>query len=156
MKIARRQLVFGIVNVATVCAAAGAVWIWWSSTSGGEGADPDNPSQVALGHSVYDSHCARCHGDRLQGETNWQQRKPSGRLPAPPHDASGHTWHHTDAQLIGMVKNGITPYAPAGYQSDMPAFGSILSDEQIRAVIAFIKSSWPEEIRERQKRLTDG
>ncbi len=77
---------------------------------------------------------------------------PTGRNANP----SGHTWHHTDTQLIGMVKNGITPYAPAGYQSDMPAFGGVLSDEQIRAVIAFIKNSWPEEIRERQKRLTDG
>lgn len=36
-------------------------------------------------------------------------------------------------------------YAPAGYESDMPAFGGILSDDEIRAVLAFIKSTWPEE-----------
>jgi mono/diheme cytochrome c family protein len=113
-------------------------------------ADPDNPAQVALGRTVYATHCASCHGVNLEGEPNWQVRKPSGRLPAPPHDASGHTWHHPDAQLFGIVKNGLTPYAPPGYQSDMPAFGSMLSDEQVWAVLAYIKSSWSSDIRERQ------
>jgi len=113
--------------------------------------DPDNPAQVALGREVYAARCAMCHGVNLEGEQNWMQRKPDGRLPAPPHDASGHTWHHPDAQLFAMVKNGLEPYAPPGYQSDMPAFGSTLSDDEIRAVLAFIKSSWPDEIRERQQ-----
>jgi len=116
--------------------------------------DPNNPAQVALGRMVYGEHCARCHGTNLEGEPNWMQRKPSGRLPAPPHDASGHTWHHPDEQLIGMVQNGLAPYAPPGYQSDMPAFKSMLSDDEIRAVLAFIKSSWPNDVRERQQALS--
>lgn len=131
-------------------AAAG--FLWWRSREA-QGADPNNPAQVALGRIVYDSQCARCHGDKLQGEPDWQQRKPSGRLPAPPHDASGHTWHHADQQLFGIIRNGITPYAPPGYQSDMPSFGGMLSDQQIWAVLAFIKTSWPEDIRERQAAL---
>jgi mono/diheme cytochrome c family protein len=110
---------------------------------------------VALGQTVYATHCARCHGANLEGEPNWQTRKPSGRLPAPPHDASGHTWHHPDAQLLGMVKNGILPYAPSGYESDMPAFGTTLSDEEISAVLAYIKSTWPAEIRERQRDISE-
>jgi len=57
-------------------------------------------------------------------------------LPAPPHDASGHTWHHPDSDLFGITKHGLGPYAPAGYQSDMPAFGGTLSDEEIAAVLA--------------------
>ena len=34
------------------------------------------------------------------------------------------------------------PYAPQGYASDMPAFGDRLSDDEIWAVLAFIKSRW--------------
>ena len=130
--------------------AAGAILLLSPFSGARLQADPDNPTQVALGRSVYGTHCASCHGATLEGEPNWQTRKPTGRLPAPPHDASGHTWHHPDAQLFGIVKNGLTPYAPAGYESDMPSFGGTLSDEQVWAVLAFIKSSWPPEIRERQ------
>lgn len=107
-------------------------------------ADPDNSRLVALGRAVYEANCAYCHGKRLEGQEDWQIRKPNGRLPAPPHDASGHTWHHPDANLFGIVKNGIQVYAPPGYESDMPAFGAALNDEQIWAVLAFIKSTWPE------------
>ena len=66
-------------------------------------------------------------------------------LPAPPHDASGHTWHHPDAVFFGIVKEGLVPgkYAPPQYESDMPAFGGILSSEEIRSVLAYIKSTWP-------------
>ena len=81
---------------------------------------------------------------------------PSGRLPAPPHDASGHTWHHPDFVLFGMIKQGIVPgkYAPPMYQSDMPAFSRVLADEEIWAVLAYIKSSWPQEIRKTQHEIT--
>jgi len=119
-------------------------------------ADPDNPQQVARGKPVYDRYCAACHGARLEGQPNWQERLPSGRYPAPPHDFSGHTWHHPDAVLFGMTKNGLVPgkYAPPGYQSDMPAFSGVLSDEEIWAVLAYIKSSWPSEIRRAQYEMT--
>ncbi len=83
----------------------------------------------------------------LEGAPNWRQRLSSGRMPAPPHDDSGHTWHHPDEVLFGIVKSGlVAPYAPAGYLSDMPAFGSALSDEEIWAVLAYIQSHWSEEV----------
>jgi mono/diheme cytochrome c family protein len=64
-------------------------------------------------------------------------------MPAPPHDDSGHTWHHADDILFGIVKIGMNPpYAPPGYHSDMPAFGGTLTDRQIRDVLAYIKSRW--------------
>jgi S-disulfanyl-L-cysteine oxidoreductase SoxD len=108
-----------------------------------EPAGPGNPAQLALGAKVYAQHCAVCHGAKLQGQPNWRARLPNGRLPAPPHDESGHTWHHTDAVLFAITKNGLVPpYAPKGYESDMPAFGGKLSDGEIRAVLAFIESHW--------------
>ena len=86
-------------------------------------ADPHDAAKVALGATVYAQHCAVCHGAKLEGQPNWRERHPNGRLPAPPHDESGHTWHHADNVLFAIVKNGLVPpYAEAGYQSDMPAF----------------------------------
>ena len=111
-------------------------------------ADPRDPAQVALGEGIYAKHCASCHGVNLEGQPGWRQRLPNGRLPAPPHDASGHTWHHPDDALFGMTKHGREPgrYAPPGYQSDMPAFAGVLTDAEILAVLAFIKSRWPPDI----------
>ena len=119
-------------------------------------ADPNNPRQVALGKSVYERTCAYCHGARLEGQPNWQEKLPSGRMPAPPHDASGQTWHHPDSVLFGITKHGLLPgkYAPPGFQSDMSAFSGVLSDEEIWAVLAYIKSSWPPEIRKAQHEMT--
>lgn len=92
-------------------------------------------------------HCASCHGAKLEGQPNWQKKLPNGRFPAPPHDDSGHTWHHTDEVLFGITKHGpVPPYAPKGYETDMPAFAGKLSDDEIRAVLAYIASNWSGEV----------
>ncbi|HEY6239812.1 MAG TPA: c-type cytochrome [Burkholderiales bacterium] len=109
--------------------------------------DSRDAAQVERGRAVYANHCASCHGARLQGQPDWRIRLPNGRMPAPPHDESGHTWHHPDEVLFGITKHGLVPpYAPKGYESDMPAFGSVLTDSDIRAVLAFIESRWPSEV----------
>lgn len=111
------------------------------------GIDPSDRVQVARGEAVYRAHCAACHGADREGQPDWRRRLPNGRLPAPPHDESGHTWHHTNAELFAMTRNGmVPPLAPEGYQSDMPAYAGILTDEDIRAVLAYIQSTWSEEI----------
>ncbi len=115
----------------------------------------DDPRQVARGASVYAARCAQCHGANLEGQPNWRERQANGRLPAPPHDAGGHTWHHPDEILFGITKNGMTPYAPAGYETDMPAFAGVLTDDEIAAAIAFIKSRWPPDISARQAHINE-
>jgi len=107
--------------------------------------------QLAAGEAIYKQHCAQCHGARLEGQPNWRQRLPSGRLPAPPHDASGHTWHHSEEQLFQIVKEGPAGIVP-NYESDMPAYKDVLTDEQIREVLRYIESRWPEEIRAERRR----
>src|SRR6266571_488592 len=109
--------------------------------------DVRDPAQVSRGRVVYEQRCAACHGQRLEGQANWRARLPNGRLLAPPHDDTGHTWHHPDEVLFAIVKNGLVPpYAPAGYESDMPAFGPVLADEDIRAVLAYIENHWSGEV----------
>ncbi len=105
-------------------------------------ADPRDAAKVAVGAKLYAAHCASCHGAKLEGQPDWRRRLANGRMPAPPHDESGHTWHHPDDMLFGITKHGIARYAPPGYQSDMPAFAGQLSDEQIWAVLAYLKSHW--------------
>ena len=106
-------------------------------------ANPGDAARVAHGARVYAQHCAACHGARLEGQPEWRRRMPNGRLPAPPHDESGHTWHHPDNVLLAITRNGLVPpYAPRDYASDMPAFGAVLKEEEIWAVLAFIKSHW--------------
>lgn len=107
-------------------------------------ADPRDAAKVAQGGKLYAQHCAVCHGAKLEGQPNWRVRLPNGRLPAPPHDESGHTWHHPDDVLSGITKHGLVPgkYAPQGYESDMPAFDGKLSDDEIWAVLAYIKTHW--------------
>ena len=131
-----------------VLGAAG-YWLFWA----GRGIDPTDTEAVELGRKLYARHCAECHGAKLQGEPNWQVRKPNGELPAPPHDETGHTWHHTDEQLFAMTKHGMARFAPPDYKTAMPPFVGTLTDSEIRAVLAFIKASWPTHIRERQQTL---
>jgi mono/diheme cytochrome c family protein len=113
----------------------------------GCGEGPSALPNLAVGKTVYEQHCAVCHGAKLEGQPSWQRKLANGRFPAPPHDDSGHTWHHPDEVLFGITKSGLVPpHAPSGYESDMPAFAGKLSDDEIRAVLAYIGSHWSAEV----------
>lgn len=152
----RKNLIAGAMLIAI--AAAATLFYFNSDIARAERAfiSPSDPAIVAQGKSIYASHCAACHGPNLEGQTEWRKRMPNGRLPAPPHDESGHTWHHPDDMLVDIVKNGLVPgrTAPPGYQSDMPAYGNMLSDADIVAVLAYIKSEWPPKALDFQKDRT--
>lgn len=150
----RNKIGLGLLSVAFAFLVGAIIFAEVGETK--TAADPENPRQVALGKAVYDQNCAACHGARLEGQPNWREKLPTGRMPAPPHDASGHTWHHPDDILFGITKYGLVPgkYAPPNYSSDMPAFGGKLTDEQIWAVLAYIKSHWPKDIRASQVERT--
>lgn len=126
----------------------------WGAFSGKAADDDASAETIALGRMLYAEHCASCHGADLQGQPNWRQRLPNGRIPAPPHDASGHTWHHSDDALFRITKEGSAAVAGGGYESDMPGFGGVLSDERIKAVLAFIKSTWPARQRAAQAQMS--
>lgn len=105
------------------------------------------------GRAVYVEHCAACHGARLDGQPDWQVRGPDGLLPAPPHDASGHTLHHGDDTLLRIVRDGMAALVP-GYRTTMPAYAGVLSDAEIRDVLAWIRSTWPPRLQAIQAEIT--
>jgi mono/diheme cytochrome c family protein len=110
--------------------------------------------EMSAGQSLYVANCARCHGAKLEGQPDWMTRNESGRLPAPPHDESGHSWHHSDKQLFTITKFGLAAISP-GYESDMPAFENLLPDDQIRLIWHYIKSTWPDRARAFQQVQTE-
>ena len=119
------------------------------------------PPALADGHgaALYGEYCAACHGAALEGQPNWREPGPDGTYPAPPHDESGHTWHHGDALLFDYVKRGgAVVLAEAGipnYNSGMPGFGDALADEDIAAILGYIKSTWSPRVRALQETRTE-
>lgn len=122
---------------------------------------PQQPtaSDPVNGAALYAEHCASCHGAELQGEPDWRSPKPDGTLPAPPHDESGHTWHHGDALLFDYTKAGgqaaLEAAGVSGFSSGMPGFEGQLSDKEIWDILSFIKFSWPDRVRDIQRQRTE-
>lgn len=106
-----------------------------------EAVPPLDATRVLEGQTLYEVHCALCHGSDLAGAPDWQVPNADGSFPPPPQDATGHTWHHPDQLLLDIVLAGSD--FP---ESRMPAFGEVLSEEDVVAILDYIKSSWgPEE-----------
>ncbi|MEO8245381.1 MAG: cytochrome c [bacterium] len=117
-------------------------------------AEDVTPATIQLGQQLYATNCAACHGANLQGQPDWKHRLASGRMPAPPHDVTGHTWHHSDRDLFKLTRLGVAAVMGDGYESDMPAFGGKLSDDDIKAVLDYIKSTWPKRAQASQAAIT--
>lgn len=161
---ASRSALRGVVlRAAIVLGGVAALWLAWTLPGrlDGSGApepqlvsDPTEAKHFQPGRGLYAEHCASCHGSKLEGEPGWQRRRPDGAFPAPPHDGSGHTWHHPDSQLFRITKHGGQATAPPGFRSRMPGFADELTDEEIRAVLFYIKQQWSEEQRTYQESQT--
>lgn len=142
----------GLAGAAVLALAGiGAVAIWSGGMSGAQ-ADAagllawDDPAVVAAGAEIYAAQCADCHGADLAGQANWRERDADGYLPAPPHDETGHTWHHPDDVLVAITTQGTAALVGNGYQSRMMGFGDVLDAGQIIAVLSYIKSTWPDRV----------
>ncbi len=97
--------------------------------------------QVSEGHDLFVANCASCHGMRAEGTTDWKRRDAQGRLPPPPLNGTAHAWHHpVDVLDETIVKGG------AQWGGTMPPFGDRFSEDQRKALIAFVQSLWSDEI----------
>jgi mono/diheme cytochrome c family protein len=83
--------------------------------------------QVEAGEQVYDSLCLACHGIYGRGDG-----PISAALPARPRDLTdpGYQKKLADEELSHIVADG---------QGTMPGAGDILSPEEIKAVVAFVR-----------------
>ena len=83
-------------------------------------------ASAADGAAVFGSKCALCHEKDGSGKANWKAKgQPDLRDP---------NWQkeHSDGQIADVIKNGKEKY--------MPAFKSKLSDEDITALVAYIRT----------------
>lgn len=138
-----RTMILNLILIPALGAASGA---WADHELDGR--------DIAAGERLYAAHCADCHGAKLEGQPDWQVPGPDGVLPAPPHDETGHTWHHPNALLFDYTKLGgqgiVDKMGLGDFQSGMPAFGEVLTDDQIWEVLSFIASTWPARIADMQ------
>ena len=131
-----------------------AALVWWPARELQIVLAADNRAVVEKGRAIYAEHCASCHGVSLKGQPNWRERDAEGYLPAPPHDASGHTWHHADKQLFGLTKYGLgAMLGDKSFKTRMPAYEGVLNDSEIIAVLSYIKSRWPKETQARHNKI---
>lgn len=148
-----------ILGIGVLAALGAAAYVWTGSAEDVQsGVMPENVDLVA-GKALYAETCAACHGANLEGQENWRSPGADGRLPAPPHDETGHTWHHADQVLFDYTKlGGREVMAAQGmeFDSGMPGFGDQLSDQEIWNILGYIKSTWPEEIQDMQAARTHG
>jgi mono/diheme cytochrome c family protein len=97
----------------------------------------------ARGAELYERHCVACHGGATGGEIS--------DIP-PVHNAEGHTWHHADCDLVDITLEGLPPRE--GYPQ-MPAFEGQLTEDEVHAILAHIKSWWEPGQREHQAEITE-
>ena len=148
----RSRILLGALSAAVVIIVASAIFLL-APPDVDEGVvrlKPGDLKLVRLGADIYAQNCAACHGDGLKGERDWMDANPDGSLKAPPHDETGHTWHHQDDLLFRITKLGTAKAVGLeNFNSNMPAFEGVLTDTEIIAVLSWIKAQWPQEIRER-------
>lgn len=147
---------FGSVatGLAVLFAVVAATGVWRPAGATEPLLRPEDPATIQMGQAVYAAECAACHGEALEGQPDWQIMGADGLRPAPPHDVSGHTWHHDDATLFALTKYSLAGVLGAGAPTTgMPAFEGVLSDAEIVAVLSYIKSTWPAEIKARHDQI---
>ena len=81
---------------------------------------------LQLGQTIFNNNCAACHGVDGSGYAN-------NALPAPGINGSEHAWHHSDEQLIALIREG-------GIR--MPAVGANWQDDELESVLAYVKQWW--------------
>ncbi len=110
----------------------------------------DDKQQIEQGRELFKKNCAVCHGLKGAGKPglDWQKRLADGSFPPPPLNGTAHTWHHSPKLLDRIIAEGGKMYGKA-YKGWMPAFGDRLNAKERLAIIKYLHSLWPKQIRKR-------
>ena len=95
---------------------------------------PSAPRTPSAGQLVFVERCQICHGVEGRG------------LIGPPLDATGHAYEHTDENLYRTITHGTL--------AGMPSWRDGLSPNEVRQVIAYLKTLWTDAQRDFQTRVT--
>ena len=77
---------------------------------------PSDGTQARQGYSLFLQNCAHCHGNDARGDEG----------------PDLHGVPKSDARIASLIKNGI--------KGEMPKFGAKLTDADVQALIAFVRS----------------
>jgi photosystem II stability/assembly factor-like uncharacterized protein len=101
------------------------------------GHDRETTELVAAARKTYEEYCQSCHGANGVGERpkDMHAQDEYGFV-APPLDNSSHGWHHADGNLAHTILNG-SPRNPR-----MLAFKDVISEQEAKNTVAYIKSLW--------------
>ncbi|MCA9839990.1 MAG: c-type cytochrome [Trueperaceae bacterium] len=124
MKLLKQNFLGLVIFVLLVAGAL--VYASWSNTRQSKVIDAGNSEQITLGQEIYNANCALCHGET---GTGYAQET----IPAPALNGSMHAWHHSDDQILALIRQG---------GNVMPAVGKDWSDEEVEAVWAYVKQWW--------------
>jgi len=150
-----RKAIVLISGFGSAAVIAGALYFSADLNPAEASVDQSDLQVIANGKDLYNQFCASCHGEDLKGQANWKVTKADGRLPAPPHDKDGHTWHHSDEVLFKYTKGGGASLGLKDFKTGMPPFKSMMNDTEIWSTLAYIKSRWPDKHRARQAVATE-
>ena len=148
----RRYWVPGLAVLMLGGALASGMALTWPERAYRPG-DPADRDQVILGAALYGRDCARCHGDDMSGELGWAREEAGlsneeidaiadqlGDV-APAHDEHGSTSRFTDEVLFRIIDEGPAK-ALKKPDSRMMGFHDRLAQDEIWAIIAFMKDQW--------------
>lgn len=95
------------------------------------------PISAARGAQVYEDHCALCHGLGGKGDGPRSAFFQAGQQYIADL-TNGDFVNGRDAQLLQSIREGLQRFPEPSYV--MPQFKYILSDEEIRSALAYIKT----------------
>lgn len=109
---------------------------------------------LQAGRDQYNLRCAHCHGYDGEGEIQISavDTLALGMKVVPPHNSSGHTWMHPEQLLVQLVRQGLSNPL---YRFQMPAYGEVMTEEEIRQIFAYISLWWTDSQREHHQALTE-
>ena len=128
-RVGRRAI---LLLVLAVVGAGTALFLWGLPRRHGAGT-PSAPS-APQGRAIFEAHCAVCHGPLGRGDGPGarviRQKMLDFSDAAAMRDVN-------DPFLFDIIKKGSSQF---GRSNAMPAWGMKLTDEEIRAVVAYIRS----------------